>query len=302
MFRFYSVILPVFFIFLSCVGSEPVNFQVTGTSALLFGNSRAAQEGSLDFSAPKKLEYSFGDSFKIAPNSMLFIEYSFDKTPPSALRETTSLVLDMGNVSWELPIDTDKIRYSIPVQSSFDGHFNIVLEITGKLEKEDAPVLRITSLGFSGLWCGFITMPDGTINSTPFINKKGNGSYEIDIPSAFNTNESFTQIEAVFSGDAALEFAGNRIETFSGNNKIFVRSIMYRAEGQATLSAQDIESFILTFTQIPVFPEPIKADPCLVIEWPQKNWRNRNYEIFRWDSFPSLLIFDFADYAVQDRM
>ncbi|HNY16314.1 MAG TPA: hypothetical protein PKL75_02595 [Treponemataceae bacterium] len=47
---------------------------------------------------------------------------------------------------------------------------------------------------------------------------------------------------------------------------------------------------------------PISADPSLIVEWPQDRWRNREYEVFSWDSFPTVLIFDTADYAVQDRL
>lgn len=45
---------------------------------------------------------------------------------------------------------------------------------------------------------------------------------------------------------------------------------------------------------------PITADPGLVLRWPQEQWRQPSYELFSWEQFPSVLIFDFADYAVQD--
>ncbi|MGI5173831.1 hypothetical protein H0R92_09545 [Treponema sp. OMZ 840] len=45
---------------------------------------------------------------------------------------------------------------------------------------------------------------------------------------------------------------------------------------------------------------PITADPGLIIDWPHKNWRNSRFELFSWQQFPSVLIFDFADYAVQN--
>ena len=45
---------------------------------------------------------------------------------------------------------------------------------------------------------------------------------------------------------------------------------------------------------------PIKTDPGLIIDWPQRNWRGRDYELFEWDRFEHVLIFDFADYAIQD--
>ena len=48
--------------------------------------------------------------------------------------------------------------------------------------------------------------------------------------------------------------------------------------------------------------EPIKADPLYVLSCSQDSWRDRRYEVFRWNSFPEVLIFDTASYAVQDRL
>lgn len=47
---------------------------------------------------------------------------------------------------------------------------------------------------------------------------------------------------------------------------------------------------------------PILADPHMIIEWPQAAWRRADREVFAWDRFPSIIIFDTADYAVQDRL
>ena len=47
--------------------------------------------------------------------------------------------------------------------------------------------------------------------------------------------------------------------------------------------------------------EPIAADPHGIIEWPQDAWRRPNREVFKWDRFPSILVFDTADYDVQNR-
>ena len=48
--------------------------------------------------------------------------------------------------------------------------------------------------------------------------------------------------------------------------------------------------------------DPITADPGAVLSYPTARWRDRRYEVFRWDAFPEILIFDTADYAVQDRL
>ncbi len=44
-----------------------------------------------------------------------------------------------------------------------------------------------------------------------------------------------------------------------------------------------------------------QIDPHMMIEWPWEEWRKSGKEFFFWDRFPSILIFDTADYAVQDK-
>ena len=48
--------------------------------------------------------------------------------------------------------------------------------------------------------------------------------------------------------------------------------------------------------------EPILSDPGSILSWPASSWRDKRYEVFRWDSFPEILIFDTADYDVQDHL
>jgi hypothetical protein len=51
------------------------------------------------------------------------------------------------------------------------------------------------------------------------------------------------------------------------------------------------------------FPaEPIPGDPGLILAYDQNFWRDRRYEVFRWTTFPEILIFDTLDYAFQDRL
>ena len=64
--------------------------------------------------------------------------------------------------------------------------------------------------------------------------------------------------------------------------------------------------FLLAFlvgVQVNIFSlEPVTADPGRILSWPVESWRDRRYEVFRWDRFPEILIFDTANYAVQDRL
>lgn len=63
----------------------------------------------------------------------------------------------------------------------------------------------------------------------------------------------------------------------------------------------------LTVTEIareemPAYPAPLEADLGGMVFADQSAWRNREWEIFRWDALPEVLIFDTADYRVQARL
>jgi len=303
------------FIFLSCEKDSPVQLPVDFASEIpLFAKSRAAAEGKIDFSAPQKLEYFFPDSFVFPPDSSFVFEYDFSILPSQTIRNNFYLVLDMGKVSWELPMDNYGVKYAVPIDDSFDGSFSITLEPqpgpkgegspleeSGKIEKDDAPVFQIRSLRLNERRFGFEKNTDGYNYYTPFVYMRDDNSYVIDVPPSFMPAGQPVEIYAVFSGNGALEYNGRRIETFSGARNIFISAYPY--SGQVILSGDDVEVFKLNLlTETPVFPKPIAADPGLVLAWPKENWRNADYEVFCWERFRNILIFDFADFAAQDRM
>ncbi len=45
---------------------------------------------------------------------------------------------------------------------------------------------------------------------------------------------------------------------------------------------------------------PIRLDPGLIMYYPKKNWRGKDYELFEWDRFPGVLVMDILDYDVQN--
>jgi hypothetical protein len=69
-----------------------------------------------------------------------------------------------------------------------------------------------------------------------------------------------------------------------------------------SVRGEGIEEFILASSPPLPFPEPIPADPGVILEYPRESWRDKRFEIFRWDRFPGVLIFDTSDYAFQDRL
>jgi len=289
--------------FFSCEKDRQVQFPVGGINSPLLAQNQDALKGTLDFSKTKKLEYRFDDSFTVTPNSSLVIEYDFDVLPPQAVRENISLVLNTGRASWELPMDINGVRYAIPIDDSFGGDFSIILESSGKVEKNEASVFQIRSIRFSERWFGFSANTDEYVLLSPFVRRQDNGIV-IDIPDAFLPEKYFFEIEAVFSSaQGSLEFAGRKIETLAGRGRFYIPPNLAQSAGRTILSADEIALFFVNVLHdLPLFPEPIKADPGFVLSWPKENWRNSGYEVFRWDIFPSLLIFDYANFAVQNRM
>ena len=78
------------------------------------------------------------------------------------------------------------------------------------------------------------------------------------------------------------------------------RSLSSACDSVKIISGADSVEGVLLEQRVSDAFTPITADPGLITAWPQKRWRNKNFEFFSWEQFPSVLIFDFADYAVQD--
>jgi len=54
---------------------------------------------------------------------------------------------------------------------------------------------------------------------------------------------------------------------------------------------------------LPPFPQPIPADLGTILDqYPRSAWRSSDYELFSWNLFPQILVFDTRSYAVQSRM
>lgn len=71
---------------------------------------------------------------------------------------------------------------------------------------------------------------------------------------------------------------------------------------------KEFVSAILMETGNPIFNatdssvvKPIKTDPGLILDWNQKNWRNKDFEVYNWDRFPDILFFDIRDLKTQEK-
>src|SRR5574344_1934026 len=105
----------------------------------------------------------------------------------------------------------------------------------------------------------------------------------------------FSQCTGVFRTENSSQGVMPEIRISFGNADGYgtyetpVKSVMMTHSPQ-TLAVKDGENTIV----------PYRTDPGLIQNWPQKNWRCGDYELFEWDRFPGVLFFDIKDYDIQN--
>ena len=276
---FLSFLLLTTLLSVSCSRDREALFPVHGTAAPLFAMSREAVSGVLDFSNPGNLEYRFDSAFPIPLFSSLEIEYYFSHLPSREIKENYKLVLETADISWVLPMDivflgvppyeNAVFHYAVPLTDSFNGHFNISLRPVNGAATGPGPVLQIRSVRLVDRWFGFETIEKGGNRHfflSPFVFMKDNGIFAVDVPEFFNTGPNQRPAHITLPYQPFAIAAGT---PHAGS---------------------------------PPFPVPIAACPRDIIDWPRESWRNNGFEVFRWDRFPSILILDTADYAMQERL
>jgi hypothetical protein len=306
----YLLLIPFFLILFSCGPKErPVLFPVDGTNRTLFALSGEAAEGRLDVSGRKKLEYRFSTAPSFSSPASVQIAYSLTGNLRPVLEGAPSM--EGGTQSWLLPNKGDFgenigggiIHYAIPVGNSFPEYFSIA-PASGVYDKH-RNIMQIHEIKFSGLWYGFYDRED-RLFTTPFVSRGPDDSWVITppgIPADWVTDVFPDFAVALPSGKGAVIDAGNRrFEVSSHLDWLAIPAGIIDPDiSSLMISGDDNVAFWLSYASLsdPVF---IVADPGMVLEWPAERWRDRRYEVFVWDRFRSLLIFDTADYAVQDRM
>ncbi|AEF83648.1 putative lipoprotein [Treponema primitia ZAS-2] len=324
--RILILLLPVL---ASCSYKEPAAIpfygisDVPGSAQEFYALSKESVSGLISPDKPKNLSYSLAVPAAIGGNSSLELEYHFAGLGEGGMVPTGNpvsyqLVLELnGNAAWELPRDASflgietrprRIRYSVPLPAEPLRTLGLRLEKTGTSGIDVQ--FQLDSLGIIKRWYGFTLEQDKSgppvLKATPFVFSRDN-ALVIDIPVAFR-----------FAGAIALQAAFGDVPA---GEKVFVQAGPVRYEWsvrprEITLppGAFPLETFPLGISGAPLslvldaapvrpFPlEPAPADPGLILGINQEAWRDRRFEVFRWERFPSILIFDTADYAIQDRL
>ncbi|MDR0389378.1 MAG: hypothetical protein LBH73_04865 [Spirochaetaceae bacterium] len=168
----------------------------------------------------------------------------------------------------------------------------------------DEIVFALESFKIAPLWYG-VSLSGETLDATPFVYAEGD-SLVIEVPEAYRPGGNYELAAGGLSGAGEFFIAGERYTYLGlpdGGDFLALPPGLLPA-GPFPLGfrgkAASLEYRPGAERKFPL--EAVVIDPGLILNYPRENWRNRDYEIFQWDRFPEILIFDTADYAVQDRL
>jgi hypothetical protein len=311
-------LLPVFLCpgLVSCAYKQPAAFAFYADRApVLYGLSKNAAAGALPFSGEAKLEYVFETPLEIRGDLSFELDYTLNLS--SNERDAPgALVLELGDLSWELPRNLgflgiqdfpETLRYAVPVPEGKLERISIgfVPKDPGPAKAGQAPAgLQIRSMALAGRWYGFSGASGFPFSLSPFVFLRDSGLV-IDPAEGFRKGG---ELRIRTQGGSLKAEAGKgkgsfRIES-SGKGGSFLVPGGFISAGSFPLTVNagsPLQEVRLAAPGDRPFPEPIPADPGMILAWPQEAWRDPRFEIFRWEGFDSILIFDMADYAVQDR-
>ena len=309
--------LPLACALLSCAAEREVEFPVAGAGSVLRGFGGEAASGRLDLSRNKPYRYRFDRGIAIFPDWSLELTYVFAGAGDAA-GSGVALRLE-GAGSWDLPGDlsftgagaSPLVRYAVPLDVPVLRSFSIVPETEGEGgqgaggKRGERGVLELRSLEILPRYYGFSRQGE-VVSLSPFVYPGEDETVTIIDPPPAYRMEGPADIVIRCSGASAVEAGNLRFEGSGGDflvpGSMLPAGLWSPVFQPVTVKGDGIGAAILVPASLPPFPEPLTADPGIVLEYPQENWRDRRFEIFRWEDFPSILIFDTADYAVQDRL
>jgi hypothetical protein len=318
----------------SCSFKEPAEFPLHDAGeTVVYALSRQGVPGLVDFSASNPLVYGFDPPLTIPPGSSLELDYLLE--PAASPRE---LVLELGDQSWLLPLDAAflgtglvprRIRYAVPVPPGLLEGFSLTPgenppEFPGQPDSSGprgsgGPVFRLLGLRLAKRWYGYAwesppgQSGGGELSVSPFVfYDPERDALVIDPLPRFRIGRN---AELALSGiaDRARITAGKLQfdytvfwDPLSGElpaEFLLPRGIFQEDPGPVMVFAEEFPA-AAALREGPdrAFPEAIPADPGVILGCDALTWRDPRYEVFRWPRFPSILIFDTADYAVQERL
>jgi hypothetical protein len=285
---------------------------------ILYAPSKKNVAG-ISLSKNQTFVYTFNQPVSVPKDSSFELEYE--------VHGSGSIVLHIeGDNDWELPLNAEpvtsrhpsRIRYAVPVNIAAIERFSLIVT---KEEESDDAALDIKAVHIGKRWFGFLWDDEATLFAiTPFV-QVDNGSngaelWTIDPEPPYRNAEAVELSTApLFRSDGASG-GEDRITVEPGSiffewtsphnseNTFFVPSLLLPANPYPLRISISNQMGMIRLESAPqrAFPTPLLADPGIVLAYRQGDWRDTRYEVFRWENFPSILIFDTANYDVQDRL
>jgi hypothetical protein len=224
-------------------------------------------------------EYRFKEPVPLADDVSLVIQYQTE----------TALGIELlvnGVERWEAkPTGATQVQYAVPV-----GDIRVLMSVSAKPAQTGS--ITVQSLSLVPRWYGF-ERNGSALSITAFVEQEGQGRYRINPPLP---DRGALALNAASGADRiVVEAGGTRFEAAAtvhipaGMLPAQAFPIVIAGAASARLAVQRLSTL-----------EPVRADPQIVLDYPQSKWRTSQYEVFAWEQFPSILIFDTASYAVQD--
>lgn len=305
---------------------------IDGAMEVLHALNPSARSGSLPLKAaapgrPASLDYDAGGL--PSEGASLEVEYRIEsKSGAVPVESGVNLVLRMeGEDAWALPLDGGflglgaeyrVLRYRVPLGGVRLGLLSISAEYTEGARQGEAPaksdqdpVFHLLGLRIIPRWFGYALEGD-TLTASPFV------APDLNVSSPALVMEPPVRFLPAAGGELSFGEVGTRLFLSIGQVEYEYRSPgVHRAPVHRfplrglsenpypiRLSGAVLPSFLALEAEVErlFLRDPIPADPAVVLGFRQEAWRDGRYEVFAWDRFPSVLIYDTADYAVQDRL
>ncbi len=211
------------------------------------------------------------------------------------------------------------LRYRVPLGSAALASFELSAEYpagAAKAPKPKAqegrpvPVFALRSIRVAERAYGYAAL-SGALFLTPYVYREPGAAglrLVIDPPARHRPGSPDLRLglgggrSTLAAGDVSFAYPGPRKEGTAPVN--FPAGVLPLDPFPLVVEGPAYPAFALTERPaVRAFPsEPVPADPGLILAYRQDAWRDARYEVFRWERFPSILIFDTADYGVQDRL
>jgi hypothetical protein len=322
-----TLLLPLL-LMVSCSYDAPAAFPFlteNGATLEMRAHSKQAVSGLIQAEEkPVKYEYSLAETVSVADNISFVIDYTVQPVPNAGNNAGEPAVEirfgdeKNGGPAWLLPLDSSFLGLG-PGLNAEDGHYRYAIPLdTAELAKitidvggvgNTGPVSGITIHSFSVAkrFYGF-EEDRSAVNLSPFVYRETDAESQ-SLRYVINPAEPYT-----INGGKSL-----RLKNLAPRSVIKTRAFGYESSRFETREVSlpagilgrspypitvdgDAAAVVLAPLAVPEFPIPITADPGVILDYPQTVWRNEDFEVFRWESFPGALIFDTADYAAQDRL